>query len=222
MSYLLTSTWDQLSVAALIIEGYFHPLGFWKNTWKLWFASPVKLYSEVQETGFINFLCLTEVHCMTSSFSAGFVALTAVATKSTVFWDVTLCSPLDNYLRFGGTYWLHLQGWDITGLQVVSVHSFLRGVLISSILKVDSVLLPKSLWTSAGLHGVTSVKTVSVTLDGRRQNVTCLSLSCLGHEFFELLVLCSGDYSNGNFEVTHPDLLVLSLQLRVRRSSHHL
>jgi hypothetical protein len=30
--------------------------------------------------------------------------------KSTVFWDVTLCSMVEVYLHFGGTYFFQLQG----------------------------------------------------------------------------------------------------------------
>jgi hypothetical protein len=35
-------------------------------------------------------------------------------TKSTVFWDITLCSPLNVNRRFGGTYRLYLQGRRIS------------------------------------------------------------------------------------------------------------
>jgi hypothetical protein len=31
--------------------------------------------------------------------------------KSTIFWDITMCSPLKASQRFGGTYRHHLQGW---------------------------------------------------------------------------------------------------------------
>jgi hypothetical protein len=34
--------------------------------------------------------------------------------KSTIFWDITLCSPLNVNRRFGGTYRLHLQGRRIS------------------------------------------------------------------------------------------------------------
>jgi hypothetical protein len=33
-----------------------------------------------------------------------------VTTKSTVFWDVTLCSSLEIYRRFGGTRWVQFKG----------------------------------------------------------------------------------------------------------------
>jgi hypothetical protein len=40
----------------------------------------------------------------------GFEVLTAVVMKSTVFWDITPCSPLSVSRRFGGTYRLHREG----------------------------------------------------------------------------------------------------------------
>jgi hypothetical protein len=33
---------------------------------------------------------------------------------SSAFWDVTPCSPLKVYRRFGGKYCLHFEGWRIT------------------------------------------------------------------------------------------------------------
>jgi hypothetical protein len=35
--------------------------------------------------------------------------LTAVAIKSSIFWDIAPCSPLKINRRFGGTYHLHIQ-----------------------------------------------------------------------------------------------------------------
>jgi hypothetical protein len=46
----------------------------------------------------------------TYNFIVGFEILTAVVMKSTIFWDITPCSPLSVNRRFGGTYRLHLQG----------------------------------------------------------------------------------------------------------------
>jgi hypothetical protein len=40
----------------------------------------------------------------------GFEVLTVVVMKSTIFWGITLCSPLNVNRRFGGTYRLCLQG----------------------------------------------------------------------------------------------------------------
>jgi hypothetical protein len=44
----------------------------------------------------------------------GFEVHTAVVVKSTIFWDITLHSPLSINQRFGGTYRLHLQGRKIS------------------------------------------------------------------------------------------------------------
>jgi hypothetical protein len=46
--------------------------------------------------------------------SVGFGVPTAVVMKSTVFWNITLCSPLKVNPRFRGTYRLHLQGIKIS------------------------------------------------------------------------------------------------------------
>jgi hypothetical protein len=43
----------------------------------------------------------------------GFKGLTAVVMKSSIFWDITLCSPLKVTWYFGGTCHLHLQGQRI-------------------------------------------------------------------------------------------------------------
>jgi hypothetical protein len=40
----------------------------------------------------------------------GFDILTSVVVKSSIFWDITPCSPLKVNRRFGGTYRLHIQG----------------------------------------------------------------------------------------------------------------
>jgi hypothetical protein len=40
----------------------------------------------------------------------GFEVLTAVVMKSTIFWNLTPCSPLSVNRLFGETYRLHLQG----------------------------------------------------------------------------------------------------------------
>jgi hypothetical protein len=44
----------------------------------------------------------------------GFEVLTAVVKKSTIFWDITPCSPLKFNRRFGGTHRLCLQGRRIS------------------------------------------------------------------------------------------------------------
>jgi hypothetical protein len=45
-----------------------------------------------------------------ASLLAGFGVLPAVDIKSTIFWDITQCSPLSVNRRFGETYRLHFQG----------------------------------------------------------------------------------------------------------------
>jgi hypothetical protein len=44
----------------------------------------------------------------------GFEVLTPVVMNSSVFWDITPCSPLKVNRRLRGTYRLHLQGLRIT------------------------------------------------------------------------------------------------------------
>jgi hypothetical protein len=44
----------------------------------------------------------------------GFEVLTVVVMKSSVFWDITTCSPLKVNQRFGETCCLHLQGWRVS------------------------------------------------------------------------------------------------------------
>jgi hypothetical protein len=46
--------------------------------------------------------------------NVGFEVLTAVVMKSTIFWDITPCSPLKVNRRFGGTHRLHLQSRRIS------------------------------------------------------------------------------------------------------------
>jgi hypothetical protein len=49
-------------------------------------------------------------HIQTTNAFAGLEVLTEVVMKSTIFWDITPCSPLKVNQRFGGTYRLQLQG----------------------------------------------------------------------------------------------------------------
>jgi hypothetical protein len=48
----------------------------------------------------------------------GFAVLTAVVMKSSIFWDITPCSPFQVNRRFGGTYSLRLQGRRKTSVRV--------------------------------------------------------------------------------------------------------
>jgi hypothetical protein len=47
-------------------------------------------------------------------WSVGFEVLTAVVMENSIFWNITLRSPLKVNLRFGGTCRLHLQGLRIS------------------------------------------------------------------------------------------------------------
>jgi hypothetical protein len=51
--------------------------------------------------------------CNSRCFFAGFEVLTAVVMKSSLFWDITPCCPLEVNRRFRGTCRLHLQGLRI-------------------------------------------------------------------------------------------------------------
>jgi hypothetical protein len=44
----------------------------------------------------------------------GFEVLTPVVMESTIFWNITPCTPLKFNRRFGGTYRLHLYGRRIS------------------------------------------------------------------------------------------------------------
>jgi hypothetical protein len=64
---------------------------------------------------FGNLRGYSEDHCwVLSTRPAGFEVITAVVMKSTIFCDITPCSPLKVNRRFGGTYRLHLQGKRIS------------------------------------------------------------------------------------------------------------
>lgn len=66
---------------------------------------------------------------------------TAVATKSTTYLDVTLCTPVEMHRLFGGTYYLILKKeavqqrlWTYTGLQAVI--SLKIPVLLSKVINI--------------------------------------------------------------------------------------
>jgi hypothetical protein len=46
--------------------------------------------------------------------NVGFEVLTAVVMKSTIFWDIKLCSRLKDIRRFGVIHRPHLQGGKIS------------------------------------------------------------------------------------------------------------
>jgi hypothetical protein len=81
----------------------------------------------------------------------GFEVLTAVVMNSTIFWDITPCSPLSVNPRFGGTYGLHLQGRRNKFSKIPASKQVPNRI----------ILVPqKRRLTLNGLHGVISQKMV--------------------------------------------------------------
>jgi hypothetical protein len=89
---------------------------------------------------------------------AGFKVLTAVAIKSTIYWDITPCSPLKVNRRFGESFRPHLQvrRTNQARNQCESKWRWRRCVP------------PKCRWTFNGQHDVISQKIVLFILDGIR------------------------------------------------------
>jgi hypothetical protein len=87
----------------------------------------------------------------------GFEVLTEVVMKSTIFWDITPCSPLNINRRFGGTYCL----------QPLLATCFHAGFLLSlffSAWRWRRYVPPKLRLTLNGLHGVIFQKLVFFNL----------------------------------------------------------
>jgi hypothetical protein len=57
-------------------------------------------------------------------FDVGFEVLTAVVMKSIIFWDIAPCGPLSVNRRFGGTYYLHLEGLKTSAFTLVSCSAY--------------------------------------------------------------------------------------------------
>jgi hypothetical protein len=60
--------------------------------------------------------------------------------KGSVFWDRTLCSPLNVELHFGGTYRQHLQGQirkQYTSVTALLATCFHAGILLNSFISED-------------------------------------------------------------------------------------
>jgi hypothetical protein len=61
--------------------------------------------------------------------------------KSSIFWDITPCSPMNFNRRFGGTYRLHLQGRRISRLRSQRGSRWLHGVISQKlVLFIPSVI----------------------------------------------------------------------------------
>jgi hypothetical protein len=84
-------------------------------------------------------------------YYVGFEVLTAVIMKSTIFWDITLCSPLSVNRRFGGNI------LRSSACHLLSCWFLAR--LIFSSLKMKAICSPETS-VDNGLHGFISQKTV--------------------------------------------------------------
>jgi hypothetical protein len=92
----------------ILVQGYYNSYGKFLFL-RLWFWRLVVLI-------YWAALCVESGNDNRKSFyreheqKLGFEVFTAVVMKSTVFWDITPCSPLSVKRRFGGKYRLHLHG----------------------------------------------------------------------------------------------------------------
>jgi hypothetical protein len=115
--------------------------------WSLWFLWNFLHNFEVRVTH--NCYCTLNVQC--------------VDQKSTIFWDITPCSPLEVNRLFGGTYRLHLQGRRISRARNQSKIRW----------QGRRYIPPKRRFTFNGLHGVISQKIVLfITTAVRTSNPT--------------------------------------------------
>jgi hypothetical protein len=74
-----------------------------------------------------------------NELSVGFEVLTAVVMKSTIFRDITPCSPLKVNRRFGGTYRLNLQGLRISRARNQRENEWQAGLCSFSTLKMEAI-----------------------------------------------------------------------------------
>jgi hypothetical protein len=73
------------------------------------------IFLNIYSTLRFDMAMLTWVQCVE------FEILTAVAVQSIISWDVTQHSPVESYLHFRGTYYLHLQGHQLTACSASSL-----------------------------------------------------------------------------------------------------
>jgi hypothetical protein len=115
-----------------------------------------------------------------------------VALNSTIFWDITPCSPLNFNLRFGETYRLHLQGRRIS--QVINQQNQNPACHLLSLWFLARLSLrpwrwrryvsPKRRLTLNGLHDVISQKiALFITTAVRIPNPT-------SNSFYYVMVNC--------------------------------
>jgi hypothetical protein len=106
-------------------------------------------------------------------------------SKSTIFWNVTLCSPLNVNRRFGRTYRLHLQGQDnklrkkLAWKHPLLAICFHAGFFLSLLFwpwKWRRYVPPKRRLTFKGLHSVISQNMVLFITTAMRTSNSTLNL----------------------------------------------
>jgi hypothetical protein len=88
----------------------------------------------------------------------GFEVFTAVTVKSTVFWDVILCSLVE-VQHFGGTYYLQIQGRRVNQTTSKKQAENQQAVPVAYLTLWPGrwkQYIHLKCWTSTGLHGITS------------------------------------------------------------------
>jgi hypothetical protein len=94
----------------------------------------------------------------TNKEHVGFEVLTAVVIKSSVFWDMTQCSPLKVDRRFRGTCPLHRQCWRVSQREISVKQATIFASLTLQPWRWRWQFTPKRRLTFNGLHGVISQK----------------------------------------------------------------
>jgi hypothetical protein len=94
--------------------------------------------------------------------------------KSSIFWDITPCSPLKVNWRFGGTCRLHPQGRIIS--RALSANCFHAGFLLGLFFDPENrgnMVPPNRRLTDTGLHGVISQKVELIMIMNDELEETC-------------------------------------------------
>jgi hypothetical protein len=88
----------------------------------------------MEKTSWIQWI---RCYCWTHKNHAKFEVVTAVVTKSSIFWDITPYIPLKVNRCFRGTYSLHLQGRRIRPPKVITLLHKNQNWIPSSVFSVD-------------------------------------------------------------------------------------
>jgi hypothetical protein len=102
-------------------------------------------------------------------------------SNSTIFSDVTPCSPIEVRQRFGGTH--YFQSFSQTSRQQEPGKASLTTWFLTvtcfaytSNLKTEAVCLPKRRWTSVGVHKVTPQNTVHFIVSAVRTSAVAIPI----------------------------------------------